>query len=147
MLKLIFLFLFSSLLLFPIYSAQNEVTFFNLQYDNHKKEIKKFEKDTGIKIIDMEDIDKFNDFESLAGLIESLDLFITVSNTTAHLSGAIGKETWVMAPKNDSLLFYWNTGKKKTPWYTEIKIYPKINNWKDTIESVSSDLKKWIKRI
>ena len=110
--------------LLPILELK-EVSYVNMQYDNRREEIKEFKEQTGIEIIELDDIDKFNDFESLAALIESLDLFITVSNTTAHLSGAIGKETWVMAPKNDSLLFYWNTGKTKTPWYPKVKIYPK----------------------
>jgi len=123
-----------------------EVSYVNMQYDDRKKEISNFKKETGFDIIDLEDIDKFNDFESLAALIESLDLFITVSNTTAHLSGSIGKETWIMAPSNDSLLFYWNTGERTTPWYPKIKIYPKINSWNNTIMSIKSDLKKWIEK-
>ena len=49
-----------------------------------------------------------------------------------------------MAPKNDSLLFYWNTGKTKTPWYPKVKIYPKINKWEETIKEVKLDLIKWI---
>ena len=122
-----------------------EVSYVNMQYDDHKQEIATFKKETGIDIIELEDIDKFNDFENLAALIESLDLFITVSNTTTHLSGSIGKETWVMAPNNDSLLFYWNTGEKTTPWYPKIKIYPKVSDWNKTIKSIKSDLKKWIK--
>ena len=97
-------------------------------------------------ILDLKDIDKFNDFESLAALLESLDLLITVSNTTAHLAGAIGKETWVMAPKSESLLFYWNTGMVTTPWYPSIHIYPKINTWKNTINRINVDLKKWLKK-
>ena len=78
--------------------------------------------------------------------LNSLDLLITVSNTTAHLAGAIGKKTWVMAPKNDSLLFYWNTGKASTPWYPNIKIYPKVDSWKQTIDKIEIDLKKWLKK-
>ena len=45
--------------------------------------------------------------EQVKNLLFPNDLLITVSNTTAHLSGAIGAETWVMAPKSESLLFYW----------------------------------------
>ncbi|MBD41851.1 MAG: hypothetical protein CMI92_00165 [Pelagibacteraceae bacterium] len=123
-----------------------EATFINMQYDDHIKEINDFKNTTGIEIIDFKDIDKFNDFESLAGLIGSLDLFITVSNTTAHLAAALGKETWVMAPKNDSLLFYWNTGSNKTPWYSKVKIFPKINKWDETIELVKSNLSNWMKK-
>ena len=123
----------------------NKISFINLQYGNHLKEIRDFNKNTGIKIFDLKDIDKFNDFESLAALIDSLDLFITVSNTTAHLAGAIGKETWVMAPKNDSLLFYWNTGKNITPWYPSIKIFQKTTTWDTTINEVNIRLQNWLK--
>ena len=89
-------------------------------------------------------MDLYKNLLGVAGLLKNLDLFITVSNTTAHLSGAIGKETWVMAPKNDSLLFYWNTGENKTPWYPTVKIYPKIKQWEETIKKIKSDLIKWI---
>ena len=84
--------------LLPILNKK-KASFVNLQYGDTSEEIDNFNNETGINIIDLKDIDKFNDFESLAALLESLDLLITVSNTTAHLAGAIGKETWVMAPK------------------------------------------------
>ena len=124
----------------------NKATFINLQYGDYRREIQDFKKNTGINIIDLKEIDKFNDFNNLAALIDSLDLFITVSNTTAHLSGAIGKETWVMAPKNDSLLYYWNTGKNFTPWYPSVKIFSKKTFWEDTIKIVNSDLKLWLNK-
>tara|TARA_Y100001970_G_C14157221_1_gene816281 strand:- start:253 stop:1608 length:1356 start_codon:yes stop_codon:yes gene_type:complete len=125
--------------LLPILELEN-LSFVNLQYGNHDKEIKDFKNKTNINIIDLKDIDKYDDFDSLAALIESLDLLITVSNTTAHLAGAIGKETWVMAPKNDSLLYYWNTGQKTTPWYPSVTIYSKINKWEETINNIRFDL-------
>ena len=131
--------------LLPILKIKN-VSYVNLQYGNYSNDIKKFTNKTGIEIIDLHEIDKFNDFNNLAALIDSLDLFITVSNTTAHLSAALGKETWVMAPKNDSLLFYWNTGKEKTPWYPSVKIFQKTSSWESTVEKVYSDLKKRIKK-
>ena len=131
--------------LLPILKIKN-VSYVNLQYGDYSNDIKKFTNETGIEIIDLHEIDKFNDFNNLAALIDSLDLFITVSNTTAHLSAALGKETWVMAPKNDSLLFYWNTGKEKTPWYPSVKNFQKTSSWESTVEKVYSDLKKRIKK-
>ena len=123
-----------------------KVTFVNLQYGDHDQEIVDFKNKTGIDIINLKHIDKFNDFESLAALIKSLDLMITVSNTTAHLAGAVGQNTWVMAPKNDSLLFYWNTGEESTPWYPSVKIFSKIKTWDDTIKKINIELKKWINK-
>ena len=98
------------------------------------------------KLITLDNIDLKNDFEKISALLCSLDLFITVSNTTAHLAGAIGQNTWVMAPKNDSLLFYWNTGEESTPWYPSVKIFSKIKTWDDTIKKINIELKKWINK-
>ncbi len=128
----------------PILTTSS-VSFINLQYDDHTEEINKFNKEKNSEIINLKDIDKFNDIENLAALLQSLDLFITVSNTTAHLSGALGKETWVMAPKNDSLLFYWNTGSNKTPWYPKVKIFPKKSGWNTTINDIKKNLDLWLK--
>ncbi|MBI28986.1 MAG: TPR repeat-containing protein YrrB [Alphaproteobacteria bacterium MarineAlpha5_Bin11] len=123
----------------------DEVSFVNLQYGESTNEINKFQKKTGINIINLKNIDKFNDFESLSALLKSLDLFITVSNTTAHLSGAIGQATWVMAPKSESLLFYWNTGEENTPWYPSVRIFPKKDSWNETLKNITINLRKWIK--
>ncbi len=49
------------------------------------------------KIIDM--TDKLSDFSKTASLIEQLDLVISSDTSVAHLSGALGKETWVPLQK------------------------------------------------
>ena len=75
------------------------------------------------KINIIEKIDLYNDFESIAGLLCNLDLFITVSNSTAHLAGALGVPTWLIRPRNHAVFHYWNQPKELTPWYPSLKLF------------------------
>ena len=92
--------------------------------------------------MDIIEIDKFNDIDKLLALISELDLVLTVSNTTAHLSGAIGKKTFLLAPDNRAQLFYWMFSKERTPWYPSIKIFKKKNNWESALKDIQLNLNK-----
>ena len=63
--------------LMPLFKIK-DLSFVNLQYGNYSKEIKKFNNENNINIIDFNDIDMFNDFETLAGLLYSLDLCFAI---------------------------------------------------------------------
>ena len=69
--------------------------------------------------------DLYNDFDYLAGLIKNLDLFISVSNSTAHIAGALGVKTLLIKPKNHAIFHYWNQPNEKTPWYKSINLINK----------------------
>jgi len=86
----------------------------NLQYGNVKKEIELIEK----KILIDEDINLYDDIDGLAGLIHQCEFVITTSNITAHISGAIGKKTYLLVPNGMGLFWYWSKG---------LKVYPSIN--------------------
>ena len=98
---------------------------FNLQYGDVKDEIYKFNKNSKNKLLTVEDIDLYNDFDSIASLLKSLDIFITISNSTAHLAGSLGVKTILIKPENYALFHYWNQKTDKTPWYNSIKLIEK----------------------
>ena len=110
--------------LINVFSIKN-CNFFNLQYGDVSKEILNFRSETSIDLITHKDIDIFNDFDSLAAFLKCLDLFITVSNSTAHLAGALGVKTILIKPSNHALFHYWNQPNNKTPWYKSVKILDK----------------------
>ena len=58
----------------------------------------------------------------MASLLKNLDLFITVSNSTAHLAGALNVKTILIKPFNQATFFYWNQNTNKTPWYSSIDL-------------------------
>ena len=98
---------------------------FNLQYGDVKDEIYEFNKDSKNKLLTVKDIDLYNDFESIASLLKSLDLFITISNSTAHLAGSLGVKTILIKPENYALFHYWNQKTNRTPWYNSINLIEK----------------------
>ena len=76
-----------------------DITFVDLQYGDTRKERQSFYKKYGINLIKIKEIDNYDDIEGLAALIDACDFVVTVSNTTAHIAGAIGKQTYLMLPK------------------------------------------------
>ena len=72
---------------------------------------------------DIEKINLFNDFEDLMSILKNLDIFITVSNSTAHIAAAMGVKTILICPKISSTYFYWSNEKNKTPWYKNVQIF------------------------
>ena len=95
---------------------------FNLQYGDIKEELDNFTKKQKFKIITLENLDLFNNFSGLANLLTNLDLFITVSNSTAHLASALGVKTILIKPPNHASFHYWNYEDGKTPWYKSVNI-------------------------
>lgn len=118
-----------------------KLSFFNLQYGEVNEEIEKFNSIENNNLIKLKSIDLYNDLESLGALLKKLDLFITVSNTTAHLAGALGVETWLIKGKNHAAFHYWNQESNKTPWYENVKIYDGNLSWNQAIEKIKYDLK------
>lgn len=73
-----------------------------------------------------------------AGLLDQLDLLITVDTSVAHLSAALGKPTWIMLPYAPD--FRWFLNRSDTPWYPSVQLFRQIkpSDW----ESVTSHIFK-----
>ncbi|MDC2979018.1 tetratricopeptide repeat protein [Pelagibacteraceae bacterium] len=99
----------------------------NLQYGDVNEEIKNFNNNTNNKLLCIKDLDLNNDFEGIASLLKSLDIFITISNSTAHLAGSLGVKTILIKPENYALFHYWNQKKNRTPWYESVELIEKNN--------------------
>ncbi len=99
--------------------------FINMQYGNVEKEIKNFNKKFRKNLINIENLDLMNDFDNLASTLKNLDLFISVSNSTAHLAGSLGVKTLLIKPENHALFHYWNQPGSTTPWYKSVTLIEK----------------------
>ena len=125
----------------PILSLKN-FTFINLQYGEIAEDLKKLKEKTGLELINIKEVDLFNDFEKISALLKSLDLFITVGNSTAHLSGALNVKTWLIKPKSYALFHYWHQPKNFTPWYPSIEIFEQTKNIKEMLFNIKERLIK-----
>jgi len=85
--------------------------------------------------------DELEDLEDTAALIENLDLVISTCTSVPHLSGALGKETWILLSHVPD--WRWLLERDDSPWYPSVKLYrqSEINNWNKALESIHLDLK------
>ncbi len=113
----------------------------NLQYGNIEED-KKYISDQKKYLKTFNDLDLFNDIESCMGLLKNLDLFITVSNSTAHFAGALGIPTILICPKKSSTYYYWNTNTGSSIWYKNMKILGIESTINQTMELINNIVEK-----
>lgn len=63
----------------------------------------------------------FADFDDTAAFVSALDLVITVCTSLAHLSGALGRRTWVLLDVNPH--WVWLLDRRDSPWYPGATLY------------------------
>ena len=112
------------------------VRLISLQYGDVDNEIENLFAETGIKVIQVKDINNMNDIDDLAALISACDKVVSIDNSTAHLAGALGKDTQVILPY--SCDWRWGEALEKSYWYSSLKLYRQSQN--NDLESLVSQL-------
>ena len=59
--------------------------------------------------------EELRDFAETAALCELMDIVISVDTSVAHLAAALGREVWVLLPKNPD--WRWLMDRNDSPWY------------------------------
>lgn len=83
---------------------------------------------------------ELRNFGDTAGLIETLDLVVTVDTSVAHLAGALGKPVWILVPHNPD--WRWLLERTDSPWYPTAKLYRQTQrgDWASVLKRVQADL-------
>jgi FkbM family methyltransferase len=81
---------------------------------------------------------QWESYMDTAAAIESLDLVITVDTSIAHLSGALGKPTYLMLSTDPD--WRWQKYRTDTPWYPSVRIFrqQRFMDWSNVIDEVSA---------
>ena len=127
--------------IFPLIGAQflplstllkiDDVGFINLQYGDISKDIK--ESGFKEKIINISDLDLYNEIDDVIALIECLDLVVTTPNVNVHFAGAIGKSCMVLSPLYNEVFMYSDLNDGKCEWYKNQKTMVIENNLDSTL--------------
>lgn len=107
------------------------VQLYSLQRDNDIRDLPE-------NIIDLQY--QLETFEDTIAAMQELDLVITSCTVTAHLSAALGKETWVIVP---ILPYYiWALPGEKSPWYESVRLFrqEKFGEWGRPLHTVRAML-------
>ncbi|KWF83506.1 hypothetical protein WL93_21925 [Burkholderia diffusa] len=84
------------------------------------------------------------DFAETAGLIDALDLVITVDTAVAHLAGALGKPVWML--NRISTDWRWGPDGHLCGWYPSMRIIRQQVqlSWSEPLAQLASELGQWL---
>jgi tetratricopeptide (TPR) repeat protein len=82
----------------------------------------------------LENIDRF------ASQVAAMDLVITIDNSAAHLSAALGVPTWLLLPFAPD--WRWMLDADTSPWYPTMRIFrqPRLGDWESVVRDVRTAL-------
>jgi hypothetical protein len=85
---------------------------------------------------------QLTDFAQTAALVSALDLVVTIDSAVAHLSGAVGKEAWVMMPTPAD--WRWLHDRTDSPWYPSLRLFrqKRPGAWDTVLEGVAAALRE-----
>ncbi len=83
---------------------------------------------------------ELDDFTNTAALCALMDVIISVDTSVAHLSGALGKPTWVLLPFSPD--WRWMLNREDSPWYPSVRLYrqPRVGDWDSVLKNVKVQL-------
>lgn len=84
------------------------------------------------------------DLDAFAAQVAAMDVIVTVSNTTAHFAGALGRPTLLMLPLSIGAIWYWHMERDgRSLWYPTIRQFRQQRSmeWGSVVEQVSQDLR------
>jgi hypothetical protein len=86
-----------------------------------------------------------NNFQDTAALIMAMDLVISVDTAITHLSGALGRPTWVML-NWFATDWRWLTNRDDSPWYSTVRLFrqPEMDDWASVNKKIAQYL-SWFK--
>ncbi|AOI47055.1 tetratricopeptide repeat protein [Burkholderia oklahomensis] len=85
-------------------------------------------------------------FDDTAAYVGALDLVVSVCTSVAHLSGALGRPTWVLLDVNPH--WVWQLERRDSPWYPTATLYRQreFTRWEPVMEEAARDLREWARR-
>jgi tetratricopeptide (TPR) repeat protein len=117
------------------------ISWINLQYGDTGSDRAWAQSALGITVHDWSEGDPLVDVDSFAARMAALDLVICVDNSTAHLGGALGVETWVLLP----LVADWRWGleSESSLWYSALRLVRQTaaGDWEPLFLRLAADLR------
>ena len=121
-----------------------DVSFVSLQYGDSREEVAGAVAATGASVTIDPEIDPSRDIDGFAAQVAAMDLIVSVSNTTAHLAGALGRPTWVLTPTGPGMHWYWMQDRTDNPWYPTLRLFRQETpmNWAAPLDAVAAELRR-----
>jgi tetratricopeptide (TPR) repeat protein len=123
--------------LLPIFKSI-DATWVSLEYKDRRQQIEEFQMETGVEIKDFPRVVHAVDYDETAAMVAELDLVISVCTSVVHLSGALGKECFCIAPNKPR---WWYGLEGDLPWYKSVKMFRQAKDGRWPIEEITTRLR------
>ena len=121
------------------FMAKMPVTFISLQYGPINAALRRLRKGKNDRLIQDESVDQMADMDRFAAQIAALDAVVTISNTAAHLAGALGVPAIFLI--DDNFQTAWPVAGDRTPWYPNgVVLHKDGREWPAVLEEASQRL-------
>ncbi len=127
--------------------APRDALIVNLQYGSAEPELAAARAARpDVEIFTDPEIDQMADLAGFFAQIAALDTVVTIDNTTAHASGAMGHpDTHVLIPAGAEAMWYWGTSDTDAgldPWYGAVRLHRQTTprDWAPVLESIEAAL-------
>ena len=122
--------------------AIDAVDFVLLDYTDRSAEIAELQETANFTLHSWDDLDLFDDLETVAALASCMDLVISANTSVADMAGALGVPTWRFGPVTGTILL----GEENPPWSPATR-YLRLEPEKPAREIVphlAGDLRQWL---
>lgn len=118
-------------------------TLASLQYGEHTAALAAASARIGVPIADVGSGKPDQDLDGWAAQVAACDLVITIDNTTAHMAGALGIETWILLPVEAEIR--WEFDQTHSPWYPSARLFRQARpgDWSSALADVGHTFGLW----
>lgn len=118
-----------------------DATFVDLQYGDTSDDIEEA-RGAGLTVVHDPEIDALSDLDAFAAQVAAMDLVITVSNTTAHVAGALGVPCWTLVSAGAGQFWYWFLDRDDSPWYPSLRLFRQATpgDWSSVVGDIKTAL-------
>jgi len=117
--------------------SRREIQFVTLQKELTGSESRELARHENVAVLDRE----LSSFDETAAIVSVADLVISVDSALAHLSGALGKATWVLLAFSPD--WRWLLGRSDSPWYPSARLIRQqsAGDWTGVLDTVAAALR------
>ncbi|MEM9682977.1 MAG: tetratricopeptide repeat protein [Pseudomonadota bacterium] len=132
----------------PLWDAiltQPGLQFVSLQYGDRSADLAGVRSRIGVDIFVDPHVDQMKSLEEFAAQVSAVDLVVSITNTTVHMAGALGKPVWTMLPYMPD--WRYQRTRPDTPWYPHMRLFRQSTSrqWSDVMQTVAAHLAEYRK--
>lgn len=125
--------------------ARTNLRWLSLQYGDHTA-LESEAAAVGAPLLIDPAVNQYTNIDSFAAQVAAMDLVMTIDNSTAHLSAALGIPTWVLLPFAPD--WRWLLDCEDSPWYPSMRLFrqPRLGDWTSVLQEVQAALEETFHR-